>query len=269
MSTTGTTTITTTTRTLDGSAGDADYSKIGLLYAKYRQPEARIAALIHNELVSAKTVLNIGAGAGSYEPTDKIVTAVEPSATMRAQRPPHLTQAIDAVAEHLPFPDGSFDAAMATFTIHQWRDLSAGLREVKRVTKGPIVIMTYDPSLVTQMWLNDYAPGVMAAEARRYPTFEQIKQSLGVEHVEIIQIPVPLDCTDGFVDAYYGHPEKYLEAGVRLSCSAWTFVSAEEQQRNVDKLAAELASGEWDKKYGHYRTQPFFLGPLHLVVYRS
>jgi len=146
----------------DGSAGDANYGAIGTGYARFRQPDPRIAAFIHQALGTAETVLNVGAGAGSYEPTDRSVTAVEPSASMRAQRPPHLPAAIDAAAERLPFPDRSFDAAMATFTIHQWADLGKGLAELRRVTRGPIALLTCDPALLDRFWLNAYAPEVIA-----------------------------------------------------------------------------------------------------------
>ncbi len=123
-----------TDRTSDGSAGDADYGVIGLGYALYRRPEPAIAAIIHRALGDARTVLNVGAGAGSYEPRDRDVVAVEPSAAMRAQRPAHLAPAIDARAEHLPFADKSFDAAMASSTVHQWARLEDGLKEMRRVT---------------------------------------------------------------------------------------------------------------------------------------
>lgn len=189
----------------DGSAGDADYGRIGHSYGAYRQPDPRIAAMIEAALGPAATVLNVGAGAGSYEPTDRRVTAVEPSASMRAQRPPHLAPAIDAVAERLPFDDDSFDAAMATFTIHQWTDLAGGLGEMRRVTRGPVVILTCDPLEVEAFWLNDYAPEVLATEARRYPAFDAIAEGLGTP-VERFVVPIPFDCRDGFNEAYYGVP---------------------------------------------------------------
>lgn len=157
-------------RSLDGSAGDANYGAIGRGYAIYRQPEPLIGLRISEALANAQTVLNVGAGAGSYEPVDRQVVAVEPSASMRAQRPPHLACAIDAVAEELPFADRHFDASMATFTIHQWHDLTAGLREMRRVTRGPLVVLTCDPNEVQNFWLNQYAPQVLATEARRYPS---------------------------------------------------------------------------------------------------
>lgn len=158
----------------DGSVGDADYGVIGPGYTRYRQPEPRIAAQILRALGGARSVLNVGAGAGSYEPWDREVTAVEPSAAMRAQRPPHLSEAVEASAECLPFPDRRFDAAMATFTVHQWQDLETGLREMRRVTKGPIVVISCDPCIVDRFWLSEVAPEVLAKEARRYPKMARV-----------------------------------------------------------------------------------------------
>jgi SAM-dependent methyltransferase len=163
----------------DGSAGDADYGVIGGDYVSYRQPEPAIAAAIGHALGGARTLLNVGAGTGSYEPLDRAMTAVEPSASMRAQRPGHLATALNAVAEALPFPNGQFEASMATFTAHQWTALEAGLAEMRRVTRGPVVILTCDPALVQRFWLNDYAPDVLATEARRYPALDRITAVLG------------------------------------------------------------------------------------------
>ena len=177
----------------DGSAGDADYGRIAEGYALYRRPDPRIAAAIGEALGDARSVLNVGAGAGSYEPTDRQVTAVEPSAAMRGQRPRHLPRAIDAVAEALPFADRSFDASMATFTVHQWPDLAAGLAEMRRVTRGPVVILTCDPAALDRFWLASYAPEVIAVEARRYPPLGAIAEALGGE-ARIVSVPVPLDC---------------------------------------------------------------------------
>jgi SAM-dependent methyltransferase len=207
------------TRTGDGSAGDADYGAIGTSYTHYRRPDPRIAARIGQALGTARTVLNVGAGAGSYEPADRAVTPVEPSASMRAQRPAGLAAAIDATAENLPFPDGAFDAAMTTFSVHQWGDLSAGLRELRRVTRGPVVILTGDPGRLRAFWLNEYAPEVIDTEARRYPSVEALADGLGGT-VTTSVVPVPLDCTDGFNEAYYGRPEALLDPAARLSCPA-------------------------------------------------
>ncbi len=252
-------------RTQDGSAGDADYGQIGRNYAAYRQPEPAIEALILQALGSANHVLNVGAGAGSYEPRGLRVTAVEPSASMRAQRPATLSQAIDGVAENLPFLDKSFDAAMATFTVHQWPDLKAGLSEMRRVTRGPVVILTCDPAEVQQFWLNAYAPGVLAAEANRYPTMTQLAEGLGTR-LEAITVPIPLACRDGFNEAYYGRPEMFLDDRARLSCSAWSFVTPTTAQSYVRALAADLENGQWDKRFAPLRTQPTYSGSLFLVI---
>jgi SAM-dependent methyltransferase len=142
------------TRHADGSAGDANYGVIGQGYTRYRQPDPHIASFIARGLGKARTVLNVGAGAGSYEPLDRQVTAVEPSESMRAQRPAHLPAAIDAVAERLPYGDDSFDASMATFTVHQWPDLQAGLAEMRRVTRGPVLILSCDPLALDRFWLH-------------------------------------------------------------------------------------------------------------------
>ncbi|MEI9996036.1 MAG: class I SAM-dependent methyltransferase [Rhizomicrobium sp.] len=251
----------------DGSAGDANYGVIGQDYAKFRQPDPRIAALIHAALGDARTVLNVGAGAGSYEPTDRDVTAVEPSAAMRAQRPAHLPRAIDAVAERLPFPDKSFDAAMTTFSVHQWPDLAKGLGEMRRVARRPVAVMTGDPAALTKFWLTEYAPEVIATEARRYPTVAAIAEGLG-GWIEVVDVPIPLDCRDGFNEAYYGRPEMLLDPAARLACSAWSFVDAAAVARFERDLKHELDNGAWDAKYGALRRQPQFFGSLVLIVSR-
>ena len=253
-----------TSRHGDGSAGDANYGVIGGRYTRYRQPDPHIAAFIRNALEDAQTVLNVGAGAGSYEPIDRRVTAVEPSASMRAQRPAHLSQAIDAVAERLPFDDGAFDASMATFTVHQWADLRAGLAEMRRVTRGPVVILSCDPEELDRFWLASYAPEVITTEARRYPRIEAIVQALG--DAEVIRVPIPLHCTDGFGEAYYGRPEKLLDPGARLANSAWSFVDASVGSRFVADLDRDLKNGSWDARHGHLRTQLAFEGSLKLIV---
>jgi hypothetical protein len=254
-----------TPRLADGSAGDADYGTIGHGYSRYRQPEPRIAALINKFLGRASKILNVGAGAGSYEPIDRQVTAIEPSASMRAQRPSHLSVAIDAVAEQLPFPDEHFDAAMATFTVHQWSDLRVGLSEMRRVTSGCIIIMTCDPEELDRFWLNAYAPEVIATEARRYPSINSIADALG-GGTDVIAVPIPLNCVDGFNEAYYGRPERLLEQGARLACSAWSFVDRIVVDRFVSQLQRDLANGTWDATYGQLRTQPEFKGSLKLIV---
>lgn len=257
------------TRLADGSAGDADYARIGTGYTSYRRPEPVIAAAIEAALESAATVLNVGAGAGSYEPTGRRVTAVEPSATMRGQRPPHLSVAVDATAEHLPFDDDAFDAAMATFTVHQWPDLAAGLTEVRRVTRGPVLVLTCDPAALEAYWLTRYAPEVIATEARRYPAIDAIRQALAGPtgtRVEVQDVDIPWGCLDGFSEAYYGRPEMLLDPGARQANSAWSFLGPDVEQRFEQTLRADLDSGAWDHEFGYLRRQPFFEGSLRLII---
>jgi Methyltransferase domain len=250
----------------DGSAGDVDYSSLAGGYSSYRRPDPRIEAAICTVLGDAVTILNVGAGAGSYEPTDRTVTAVEPSASMRAQRPAD-RPAIDATAGSLPFGDAVFDASMSTFSVHQWPDVEAGLAEMRRVTRGPVAILTVDPETIEQFWLTDYAPEVMATEAARYPAIDRIVRALG-GRADVVPVYIPFDCTDGFNQAYFGRPERLLDAGARAANSAWSFVGAEVEARFVRDLGADLESGAWDDKYGYLRSQREFDGALRLVVGR-
>ncbi|MCH2496719.1 MAG: class I SAM-dependent methyltransferase [Erythrobacter sp.] len=255
-------------RLSDGSAGDVDYGRIGGTYSHYRRPEPTIALQIRRALGDAKTVLNVGAGAGSYEPTDCDVTAVEPSAAMRAQRPSHLAVAIDALAESLPFEDDSFDASMASVTVHQWSNLEKGLAEMRRVTRGPVVLLVCDPAMMMDYWLSDYIPQVREIEARRFPPLKRMEAALGGT-VTVEPVPIPLECADGFNEAYYGRPEAFLDKGARLACSSWSLVPQSVVQQFVDKLSQDLANGQWDKQYGHWRSRPFYEGPLRLVIAKA
>lgn len=250
-----------------GPAGDVDYSVHGQTYGRHRRTDPRIAARVHEAIGSARTVLNVGAGTGSYEPEDRLVLAVEPSAAMRAKRPAHLSPAIAGIAEDLPFDDRSFDASMALVTVHQWNDLAKGLLELRRVTRGPIVVLTFDGDALDRYWLADYAPELIAAERRRYPAIEAIASGLGGT-TDVSSLQIPIDCADGFTEAFYARPELMLETSVRQSQSAWTFVSAEGQRRFVATLGGDLASGAWDRKYGEWRRRPFFDGSLRLIISR-
>jgi hypothetical protein len=184
---------------------------------------------------------------------------------MRDQRPAGLPPAVDAVAEALPFPDDCFDAAMTTFSVHQWANPPAGLAELRRVTTGPVVILTCDPTLVRRFWLDDFAPDVLATEARRYPSLELLADALG-GRTEIEPVPIPLDCVDGFNEAYYGRPEILLDPAARRCCSAWSFVDAAIADGYADALASAIEDGTWDARHGHLRVQPSYLGSLVLVV---
>ncbi|HTL41122.1 MAG TPA: class I SAM-dependent methyltransferase [Pseudolysinimonas sp.] len=249
----------------DGSAGDADYGRLGPGYAAIRQPDPRIEAIVWQALGDARSVINVGAGAGSYEPRDREVTAVEPSASMRAERPADRVPAIDATAQHLPFPDDSFDAAMASVTIHQWPDLAAGLGEMRRVARGPVVILTFTPQVPEPWWMPVYVPELFEVEARRMPPLETVAEGLG-GRVDVSVLPVPADCIDGFGQAFFARPERTLDADVRRAMSAWSFVEPAVEQRYVDELGADLASGAWDERWGHFRSLPQFDVGLRLVV---
>ena len=221
--------------------------------------------MIHRALGDARTVLNVGAGAGSYEPEDRQVLAVEPSAAMRAQRPRHRAPAIDASAESLPFDDQSFDAAMATVTVHQWSDHERGLRELRRVSCGPVVILTFDGDALDRFWLADYVPELIDAERGRYPSIARIEAILG-SRTAVLEVPIPIDCTDGFTEAFYARPEEFLHEDVRRAQSAWGFVEPAIEARFVEQLRVDLDTGTWDARYGELRRQPTFTGSLRLIT---
>ncbi|MEV6862380.1 methyltransferase domain-containing protein [Streptosporangium subroseum] len=248
-------------------AGDFDYDAHGHGYAVQRRTDPRIAAYVHAALGDARTVVNVGAGAGSYEPDDRYVVAVEPSAVMRAQRPATAVPALDATAERLPFDDDSFDAAMATVSVHQWTDIAQGLRELRRVTRGPVVVLTFDGDALDLLWLAEYVPELITAERRRYPPVETIASLIG-STAEVSAIPVAIDCVDGFTEAYYARPERFLDPRVRASQSAWGFVDDADETRGIKRLEDDLDSGAWDAKYGALRSQPEFVGSLRLIVGR-
>jgi SAM-dependent methyltransferase len=246
-------------------AGDFDYEELGADYSAVRSTDPRIAEFVHRGLGTARRVVNVGAGAGSYEPPDRLVTPVEPSAYMRSQRRPDRPPALNAVAENLPFRDDSFDAAMAMVTVHQWVDPDKGLRELRRVGRGPVVILTFDGEALDQIWLARYVPELIAAERRRYPLIDHICDVLGGTS-SVTDIPIPIDCTDGFTEAFYARPERFLAPAVRRSQSAWGFVSSDVEQRAVEQLRGDLASGEWDRRHGGLRERQEFHGSLRLIV---
>ena len=245
--------------------GDFDYEAHGAGYAAIRRPDPRIEAQVHAALGDARTVLNVGAGAGSYEPTDRYVLALEPAAAMRAQRGPARVPAIAGFAEALPLDDDAVDAAMAMMTIHQWSDLDRGLAELRRVARGPVVVMAGDGDSLPRYWLNDYAPELIAAERRRYPPIDHIARRIGAR-AEVRAVPIHLDCADGFTEAFYGRPERLLDPAVRKAQSSWGFMPEGAEARFVEALSADLESGRWDARHGHLRTQPTFESSMRLIV---
>ena len=218
------------------------YDTIGTTYALTRRTEPRIAAQVWAALGDARTVLNVGAGTGSYEPPDREVTAVEPSAVMRAQRPDGAARCIAATAESLPFEDGSFDAAMAFATVHHWRDPIAGLREMQRVARRVVVFTceTTDRSWRRRFWLTrDY---LVEVPVSRVGLATELARAIGARMEPVL---VPWDCADGCFEAYWRRPEAYLDERVRRGVSVWTSVGLDAEQRAVRRLGEDLASGRW------------------------
>ena len=243
-----------------------NYDTHGQKYSGQRKTDPRIAAYVHNALADSETVINIGAGSGSYEPEDKYVIAVEPSIIMRTQRIANgKIPAINAKADSLPFDDRSFDAAMAMVTVHHWPDIEKGIAEIRRVTKKRFVIMTFDPDALDDFWNVNYFPQLIEIERARYPSITRLQKALSAK-TEVIKIPIPLDCVDGFQETYYGRPEAFLEKEVRMAQSAWGFLPADLEEKYLQNLSNDLQSGAWDKKFGHFRTQPNFTGALRLIV---
>jgi SAM-dependent methyltransferase len=241
-----------------------DYERHGRTYARHRQADPRIAARIHAALGDARTVLNVGAGTGSYEPTDRWVLAVEPSATMRAQRPAAAAPVIAARAESLPFDDGAVDAAMACVTVHHWEPPEAGLAELRRVSRGPVVIFTFELDDLPG-WQQEFLREGLVKERPRFPPLERIASALG-GRTRVERIPTPGDCTDGFFEAFWRRPEQLLDPGIRSAQSMWRLLEPSVEQAIVERLGAALESGAWDSEHGHLRAQDSFDGALRLVV---
>jgi SAM-dependent methyltransferase len=241
-----------------------DYETHGRGYARGRRADPRIEARIHAALGEARTVVNVGAGAGSYEPRDRWVLAVEPSATMRAQRPPEAPPALAGSAEELPLDDDSADAAMACVTIHHWADRAAGLAELRRVARGPVVVFTFELNDLVA-WQRDYFAEALAIEQPRFGTVEEVAAELGgVARVETI--PTPADCADGFFEAFWNRPELLLDPTVRASQSIWQLLEPGAEERIFERLGADLASGKWDEENGALRELPSYEGSLRLVI---
>lgn len=220
------------------------YDTLGTTYTAARRTEPRIAAQIWAAFGDARTVLNVGGGTGSYEPPDREVTAVEPSAVMRAQRPAGSGRCVAAVAERLPFEDRSFDAAMAFATVHHWQDPIAGLREMRRVARR-VVVFTHDSTdagWLHRFWLTrDYLPEVADLIAGR-PSLTELARAIGARMEPVL---IPWDCADGFFEAYWRRPEAYLEERVRRGVSVWAKVGPDAEERAVRHLREDLASGRW------------------------
>lgn len=219
---------------------DAIYDRIGIDYANLRRPDARIAAQLDAALGDAASVLNVGAGAGSYEPAGREVTALEPSAEMIAQRAADAAPVVQGHAEALPFGDDSFDAVMAVLSIHHWSDKAKGLAEMRRVARSRVVLLTYDPDFRGQ-WQAGYWPGLVGLDDGVMPKMAFFEEHLGA--VDIEPVLVPHDCTDGFLYAYWRRPEAYLDPRIRKGSSAFWLIDGVEE--GATRLRADIESGEW------------------------
>ena len=228
------------------------YDRMGVDYSQVRRADPRFEAAIWEALGEARSVLNIGAGAGSYEPRDREVIAVEPSPVMIAQRPPGAARAIQGVAEDIPLADEGVDATMGVFTMQHWDDVDRGLAEVLRVTRGRVVLLTLDLDVTAEMWLcRDYLPEIVEHDRGTFPTIAHLESTL--PNVRVATIPVPSDCTDGFCVALWSRPEVHLDPDVRRSSSIWHLLPAAVVEIALDRLRSDLESGEWDRRYGQLR----------------
>ena len=237
------------------------YDTIGVNYAALRRPDARIAAAVRAALGSAGSVLNVGAGAGSYEPADMSVTALEPSLEMIRQRPATAGPVVQGRAEALPFADDRFEAALAVLTIHHWSDQAKGLAELRRVTRGRIVILTYDPSF-RGFWLADYLPELVSLDEAQMPRMADYEAWLGP--VDVRPLPIPHDCSDGFLCAYWRRPVAYLDPKIRAAMSSfWALGDVSEA---LGRLQGDLESGRWARRHADLLGRPELDCGYRLIV---
>ena len=246
------------------------YDRIGAGYATTRREDPRQRALIEAALGDARTVVNVGAGAGSYEPRDRHVVAIEPSDVMAAQRPPGLGPAIRAFAHDLPLRDDAVEAAMAILSVHHWDEhAEAGVREMRRVSSGPVVIVTADPEVAARMWLVErYLPEVAELDRRIFPRPELIAEWLGGE-TTIDVLPIDRDTPDWTLASFWAHPERVLDEAARAGTSGFARMPADVVDRAVEHARRDLEDGTWDRLYGHLRDLEEYDPGFRLIVNRS
>ncbi len=249
---------------MNGVTSDASYDRIGLGYKRFRKPDLRIAARVTAALGDSRTVVNVGAGTGSYEPADRVTLAVEPSEEMAKQRSADAAPCIRAAAECLPLFDQSFDAAMGILTIHHWSDPVAGLRELVRVARR-IVLFAYEPSVHSAFWLwQEYFPAAGSASAASELPVEQVAEAIGADRVETVL--VPHDCSDGFGPAYWRRPAAYLDSGVRNCISGLARLQREELQPGLKRLRQDLDTGAWQGRHRDLLNLDAIDAGLRLIV---
>lgn len=246
---------------------NARYDTIGHGYALTRHEDPRLRARIHAALGAARTVVNVGAGTGSYEPRDRQVVAIEPSDVMAAQRSSALAPAIRASAGALPLRDGAVDAAMTVLSLHHWdTERERGVRELRRVARGPVVILTYDPEVSGSMWLMaEYLPEVATLDRAIFPAPPQIAAWLGGQ-VTIEPVLIPRDCEDWMLGSFWAHPERVLDANARAATSGFARMAPEVIARVVAAVGRDLESGQWDARHGALRKLEAYDAGLRLIV---
>jgi SAM-dependent methyltransferase len=223
------------------------YDTIGLGYREYRRPDPRLAEAIGRALNRNESVVNVGAGAGSYEPSDRPVVAVEPATAMIRQRPAGSAPVVQASASDLPFRDDSFAAALAVLTVHHWQDRTRGLSELARVARRRVVVVTWDPSSSGFWLIEDYFPEIVQMDRRIFPTLRDFRQALG--RVEVLPFLIPHDCVDGFLGAYWRRPRAYLDARVRAAISALAKLGPRQLESGLERLRQDLDDGAWERRH--------------------
>lgn len=243
------------------------YDRIGHQYVATRREDPRILRAIHTALGNARSIVNVGAGAGSYEPLDRHVIAIEPSDTMASQRPRSLAPAIRATAGSLPLRDASVDAAMTILSLHHWdAEQEGGVRELRRVARGPVVVLTYDPRVCREMWLmKDYFPEIADLDSRTFPLPERIVEWLGGT-ATVTPVPISRDTPDWHLGSFWAHPERVLDERARAATSGFARARPEVVDRVVSNVRRDLADGTWDARHGHLRLLSEYDGGLRLVV---
>jgi SAM-dependent methyltransferase len=225
------------------------YDRIGVGYRGMRRTDPVLASRIWGALGDARTVLNVGAGTGSYEPSDRWVLAVEPSSVMIGQRPPDAAPVIQASVEQLPLADRTVDAAMAILTVHHWESVRTGLRELVRVVRDRVVLVTMDVGTLGELWIvRDYLPELLGQHAARFPTVDRLRDLLPNAQVEVL--PVPRECEDAFMAAFWARPHAYLDPTARAATSPWHDLPAAAVERALTQLQKDLDSGDWQRRYG-------------------
>lgn len=221
------------------------YDKIGQTYSRRRHSDPRIGAAIERAIDGCDAILNVGAGTGSYEPESRTVIAVEPSRTMIAQRPPGAASAVQGCAEALPFRDGSFDAVLGILTVHHWKNQEQGFLECARVARSRVVFLTIDLDICARFWLFDYFPDLIRIDRQIFPTLERFREAFGP--IEVTDVPIPEDCRDGFLCAYWKRPRAYVDPLVRASISTFSKIGNIDLQ--LARLENDIDSGEWNQRY--------------------